>query len=439
MLPSIHNLQATTAGRNGRLDFSKQGKVSVASRFTAIQNGVRRILERVGLLRQDPARANRQNKALSGLLGRIEARFNPNDLRAANVSLNNWKAEPHKLRGADLSRSLEAVTQAEAQRIADRRTAAAPWMNFAPQVDSARTSSALFERMPAGFDSWPSDQRARFQPAYRRTFEGLLEVAIRNESPDRRLGEKALTKIADQAIAVAERASQTPASYARFQTAWERHNDSAQRYVQGMLDGAPADKMQDLQRDFAKAQLAVNTLVFPGADEEQSGTYHDIRQFSSVMALRHIKSHLLDSEPKFNEKFASAMENAKSWATPLISSQLLLDVASDNRASEIVQKTVGAHCVLNLMSALFSDPEIGSDLAAPHWMGDFLVGGLASDFDARVVQWEVKATDEDLEPIALRDEQLIETLYDGDLEAYFADPTLDNAERAANLSQETEV
>ena len=59
------------------------------------------------------------------------------------------------------------------------------------------------------------------------------------------------------------------------------------------------------------------------------------------MALRHIKSHLLDSEPKFNEKFAQAMENAKPWATPLISSQLLLDVASDNRASEIVQKTVG--------------------------------------------------------------------------------------------------
>ena len=71
------------------------------------------------------------------------------------------------------------------------------------------------------------------------------------------------------------------------------------------------------------------------------------------MALRHIKSHLLDSEPKFNESSPAAMEQAKPWATPLISSQLLLDVASDNRASEIVQKTVGAHCVLNLMGAAF--------------------------------------------------------------------------------------
>ena len=75
MLPSIHNLQSATAGRNRSLDFSKQGKVSVTSRFTAMQNGVRRILERVGILRPDPARANRQNKTLSGLLGRIEARF----------------------------------------------------------------------------------------------------------------------------------------------------------------------------------------------------------------------------------------------------------------------------------------------------------------------------------------------------------------------------
>ena len=43
-----------------------------------------------------------------------------------------------------------------------------------------------------------------------------------------------------------------------------------------------------------------------------------------------------------------------------------------------------------------------------------------------VVQWEVKATDEELEPIALRDEKLVETLYDGDLEAYFSDPALDS-------------
>ena len=287
-----------------------------------------------------------KTKPCRGCWGGLKRGFNPNDLRAANVNLNQWKAEPHKLRGAELSRSLEAVSQAEAQRISDRRTAASPWMNFAPQADTSRTSSALFERMPAGFDSWSSEQRARFQPAYRRTFEGLLEVAIRNESPDNRINEKKLTKIADQAIAVAERASESAGSYAKFQTAWERHNDAAQSYVQGMLDGAPAEKMQELQRTLAKAQLSVNHLVFPGADEEQTESYKDIRQFSSVMALRHIKSHLLDSEPKFNEKFAAAMEQAKPWATPLISSQLLLDVASDNRASEIVQKNCG--CALRL-------------------------------------------------------------------------------------------
>ena len=53
-------------------------------------------------------------------------------------------------------------------------------------------------------------------------------------------------------------------SYAKFQTAWERHNDAAQSYVQGMLDGAPAEKMQELQRTLAKAQLSVNHLVFLG-------------------------------------------------------------------------------------------------------------------------------------------------------------------------------
>ena len=164
MLPSIHNLQSATAGRNRSLDFSNRGRFRLLRASPPCRMACAVFWSASVSCAPTPPVPIAQNKTLSGLLGRIEARFNPNDLRAANVNLNQWKAEPHKLRGAELSRSLEAVSQAEAQRISDRRTAASPWMNFAPQADTSRTSSALFERMPAGFDSWSSEQRARFQP-----------------------------------------------------------------------------------------------------------------------------------------------------------------------------------------------------------------------------------------------------------------------------------
>ncbi|MGR4000209.1 MAG: hypothetical protein OD811_00215, partial [Alphaproteobacteria bacterium] len=220
---SINQIQNIAGQSPGKVTVNKKRQISGQSMFGTLRSGIRRILERVGILRSNPSHMQRQQAVAECIHHHLEMRFNPDDLHAAGLTRERLES-PGGMDGHKLARDLEAVHSLEADRFSDRRMMATDLRNISPSAKQSDLPPAVSEHLPADYDSWSSERRNNFTTIYRRVFDAHLETAIHFEHDVAPCDEARVGSIAKAATMVATKESASPEAAAKHQAAWNNFN-----------------------------------------------------------------------------------------------------------------------------------------------------------------------------------------------------------------------